>query len=87
LLDRKGRRISLLIAVTGTILSTLSILLVGNEITGLYSLLIGSLFEGLSGGFFSLIMACHAYAADCSLPTRRYVRVYFLRHHLFFFNG
>ncbi|CAG8461675.1 2457_t:CDS:2 [Rhizophagus irregularis] len=73
--DIKGRKICLLIAVAGSILTTLNILLVGNYIDtfGIYFLLVGALFDGITGGLLSLISASYAYATDCTSPTQRSV--------------
>ncbi|CAI2162721.1 3579_t:CDS:2 [Funneliformis geosporum] len=73
--DRKGRRISLIIGIAGSLISTLNILLVGNflESLGLYFLVIGGFLEGLSGGFYTLAAASHAYTTDCTPPTQRSV--------------
>ncbi|CAB4409875.1 unnamed protein product [Rhizophagus irregularis] len=73
--DRKGRKRTLLISTTGTILSTLNLLLVGNflDTFGIYFFLVGSVVEGMTGGFFSLSEASYAYATDCTSSTRRNV--------------
>ncbi|CAG8520668.1 16081_t:CDS:10 [Funneliformis mosseae] len=73
--DRRGRRISLIIAITGSLINTLNIILVGYflESLGLYFLMIGSLLDGLCGGFYSLSAASYAYSADCTPPTQRSV--------------
>ncbi|RIA97680.1 major facilitator superfamily domain-containing protein [Glomus cerebriforme] len=73
--DRKGRKRTLLISTIGTILITLNLLLVSNflDMFGIYFFLVGSLVEGLTGGFFSLSEASYAYATDCTSPTRRNV--------------
>ena len=58
----------------------LNILLVGNylETLGLYSLLIGTLMEGVTGGLFSLSTASFAYITDCTTPAQRYNSIHTL---------
>ena|SRR5438045_3296334 len=73
--DRKGRKLILLIPIIGVTLGTLNIILVGNflETLGIYSLLLGPLIEGITGGLLLLVTATFAYATDCTSPTQRYV--------------
>jgi hypothetical protein len=49
--------------------------MVGNflDTFGIYCFLIGSLIDGMTGGFFSLSEASYAYATDCTSPTQRYL--------------
>ncbi|CAI2187503.1 18548_t:CDS:2 [Funneliformis geosporum] len=73
--DRKGRKSTLLISAVGTFLTTLNLLLVSNfyDKVGLYTYLIGSFIDGVTGGFYALAEASYAYATDCTHPTRRSV--------------
>ncbi|RIA91972.1 major facilitator superfamily domain-containing protein [Glomus cerebriforme] len=83
--DIKGRKINLLIATIGSTLTTLNILLVGTylDTLGLYFLLIGSLIEGITGGFLSIVAASYAYATDCTPPAQRSVIFGWLQGALF----
>ncbi|CAG8649704.1 major facilitator superfamily domain-containing protein [Gigaspora rosea] len=71
--DRRGRRIILLMSCVGRILDVLCIILVGNymESLGIGFLIIGTLLDGFTGSFPSVLAATHAYATDCTPPERR----------------
>ncbi|CAG8656224.1 14240_t:CDS:2 [Ambispora leptoticha] len=73
--DRKGRRISLLLATTGICFNVTVLIVIAEyvEYINPIFLAVGSLVEGLTGGLLSFFAISQAYITDCTIPSRRSV--------------
>lgn len=73
--DRYGRKRTIAFTVLGGLLSELIIIIaaVYPDMVSVYWILLGSVFEGLSGSFVAALALTNAYASDCTAPTRRAV--------------
>lgn len=85
--DRVGRKVVIVCATFGSLVSELITIAVGLNAGKLsvYWLLLGYLADGLSGSFTSAMALCFAYASDCTSPERR--NVAFGRFHASLFAG
>lgn len=71
LTDRTGRRVVLLLAVMGQVISGLAALAVWYWHLNVYYLAIGSVLNGLSGSYAAFIAVSFAYVADFTNPNER----------------
>lgn len=85
--DRHGRKVIIVCATFGSLLSegiTIAVGLNAGKLS-VYWLLVGYLADGLSGSFTTALALCFAYASDCTSPERR--NVAFGRFHATLFAG
>ncbi|CAG8491459.1 9044_t:CDS:2 [Ambispora gerdemannii] len=69
--DRKGRRISLLLATAGICFNYIvTIIIAEHDISPIF-FAVGALVEGFTGGLMSLMTISQAYITDCTTPDRR----------------
>ncbi|KAG2181290.1 hypothetical protein INT43_008873 [Umbelopsis isabellina] len=73
--DKRGRRPILIINAFGFLADiTLSYILARfHQVAPLWLLVVGAICQGLGGSSATLLMSCHAYAADCTTPGERTV--------------
>lgn len=73
--DRYGRKKIMLITTSGMLIGEVITILVANfpETLSLNFLLLGYIFDGLSGSFIASMALSHSYAADCTPPNKRNV--------------
>ena len=71
--DRWGRTRVMAVASTGSLISEIITIVVASYPTtvSVYWILLGSVFEGLSGSFIVSMAVANAYASDCTPPTKR----------------
>lgn len=85
--DRSGRKVVLVCATLGSLVSEIITVAVGLNAgnVSVYWLLVGYLADGLCGSFTTALALCFAYASDCTSPERR--NVAFGRFHASLFLG
>jgi len=71
--DRRGRRLVILIALCGTMLNDIIIILMAKywRVLGLEFFLVGAVLDGVFGSFTTTAAATNAYVADCTNPEKR----------------
>lgn len=75
--DRIGRRKTIACSTLGLLAESIITIVVASNtgILSVYTLLIGSLLEGLCGSFTAAMSVSMAYASDCTPPDRRNVAI------------
>ncbi len=83
--DRYGRKRTIAFTVLGGLLAELIIVIaaVYPDTVSVYWILLGSVFEGLSGSFVAALALTNAYASDCTAPSSRAVTFGYLHSVLF----
>ena len=73
--DRYGRKKILLITTSGLLIGEVITIVVANfpDTFPVNFILLGYVFDGLSGSFIASMALSHSYAADCTIPNKRNV--------------
>lgn len=74
--DRKGRKLTIIIPIVGSMINTLSNLIISNfpPLANSY-LLVGNLISGFAGGYVALMMAIYSYIGHTSSDDLRTVKI------------
>ena len=83
--DRYGRRKIIAFTALGMLLSELILIIAAiyPDMVHVNWILLGSVFEGLSGSFIAALALTNAYASDCTAPSRRSVALGYFHSILF----
>ena len=84
--DRNGRRLVLAVSAFGLLMSELTTLLTVKypNLFSLNFLLVGAIFDGVTGGFMVAMAISHSYAADCTTAEKRALGFGYFQGSLFF---
>ena len=83
--DYKGRRRVIMIALCGTVLNDLVVIVAARywQILGIKFFLVGAVLDGICGSFTTTMAATHAYVTDCTEPERRAISFGYIHSSLF----